>query len=772
MNEKKEKMKTEEPGRGAVTFRILFIVLWVLAIAFGIAMFFLPRYSSRIGASGFTQFCANVATSVSSHLHTLFLFNTTFRSRSVHQTGALEFACLVLVAIMLIYFIFKPVVLMGYVKRAHKKNLKLRNTFFSIMIALNVLIVAVGLLICFRNYVAAVGGPLFKAYKGAVDGIIGFAKGHARIHFLFTFGNRLSDYASAFAWLAVAVLVFNILCDCLIALCGKRESAAVAAAPEANKAEEEKAPVAQAAEASAAAVLVEAVNQAPLASEEKPAAEVPPVKEAVPAGEKLVPTRRDMAILDTLEPFDIQSLDVLPGLYETNVDQVIEDLEPSTLKEAEIPEASETEKNALKEPVPSTPVKVLPGVDETNANPWNEEKQVKAEEEKPVLAQKEETPKEDLTAQAKPAEAEKQVVTEAKPAETKPAEKPAEKPVEEAKPAEEKKSPWIAINDLPKDDKRPQEEDHPVTQEAKSDGKQKAYANNNDHNEIVTKPTTVTNDWKLPEYKEEAKPVEAPKPVEEAKPVEKPAEKPAVKPMAPFAPIHKPEGNRPTGPINLVNPMKHEEAKPAEEEKKTIAPIKGPMHSINTNKKDIKPVEARHVKFDLKRYQVKTYSGNLTPEEAFSKGVTKVQPLVTPVIGGNQGDASSWKAKRRQEDLRANGYENVTTVETLTPVKPQAKTNDATANATSLRDLAKANKAKEEAAPAETPATPEAPKPIRPIAPVQPVNNETKPAAAKPAEEKKPEPVKPMALNPVNRPAPANKPKPIAPIKPVTPVKK
>jgi hypothetical protein len=28
---------------------------------------------------------------------------------------------------MLVYFIFKPVVLMGYVKRAHKKNLKLRN---------------------------------------------------------------------------------------------------------------------------------------------------------------------------------------------------------------------------------------------------------------------------------------------------------------------------------------------------------------------------------------------------------------------------------------------------------------------------------------------------------------------------------------------------------------------------------------------------------------------------------------------------------------------
>jgi flagellar basal body-associated protein FliL len=97
MNEKKEKMKTEEPGRGAVTFRILFIVLWVLAIALGIAMFFLPRYSSRIGASGFTQFCASVATSISSHLHTLFLFNTTYRSRSVHQTGALEFACLVLV---------------------------------------------------------------------------------------------------------------------------------------------------------------------------------------------------------------------------------------------------------------------------------------------------------------------------------------------------------------------------------------------------------------------------------------------------------------------------------------------------------------------------------------------------------------------------------------------------------------------------------------------------------------------------------------------------
>jgi hypothetical protein len=76
---------------------------------------------------------------------------------------------------------------------------------------------------------------------------------------------------------------------------------------------------------------------------------------------------------------------------------------------------------------------------------------------------KEETPKEDLTAQAKPAETEKQVVSEAKPVEeAKPAEKPAEKPVEEAKPAEEKKSPWIAINDLPKDDKRPQEEDHPV----------------------------------------------------------------------------------------------------------------------------------------------------------------------------------------------------------------------------------------------------------------------------------------------------------------------
>ena len=364
------------------------------------------------------------------------------------------------------------------------------------------------------------------------------------------------------------------------------------------------------------------------AKDELDEAEEEPVQELTPApvaAAGVVPTVRELAVVNSLNPLYETKIETLPGLYEEKAENAEPVADAALAEAAENKEAVEGAKPFQKK------VPVLPGIDEWNANPW--------EDEEPV---------EEVAA-----------------------------PVEEVKVEE------------------PVEEEAPVENTA---------AEEKDLTEAAA-----------PEQ-EEVK-VEEPAPVEE-KPAEpaKPAPRVAQVDMVAFDPSKRERKN--VAPVGVVEPMKKEEepVPVVEEEKPVLAPISGPLHSTEKSKHEkIEAVEARKVKFELKNYQVKTYEGDLTAEEAFAKGVTKVQPVVNPVFA-NQAKEPAWKQKRRQEEIRANGYGEVEQLETLNGKTAVAPAAVAPKKATSIRDLVKANKAANEEPKTEE--VKEENKIAKPVAPV------------------------------------------------------
>ena len=289
----------------------------------------------------------------------------------------------------------------------------------------------------------------------------------------------------------------------------------------------------------------------------------------------------------------------------------------------------------------------------------------------------------------------------------------------------------------------------------------KEVIKDNSHLPITTQTTQIDNTWILPRYV-------APKPRGTVKKVD-------------LAPINKPNGmpkpstRKPITPIKpiapIVEPAPIEPVEVKKEEPKIVAPLAGPLHSTEKSKhQKIEAVKARRVPFVLQNYQLKTYKGDLTPEQAFARGVTKVQPTARPIFA-NQGNESSWKQKRREEEIRKNGYADVTKVEKLSG-KVEPSTVQAAPSGSSIRELRaslKAEKAKAEEVKTEEKQTPIKPiAPIKPITPIKPVN-----AEEKPAEEKKVEPSHPTTASFFHPLAPiAKKQRKRPEIKPVDPLSK
>ena len=591
-----------------------------------------------------------------------------------------------------------------------------------------------------------------------------------------------------------------------------------------------------------------------------PAPVMQPVPVAAAEESKLIPTVREVALLDALNPLYETKIEVLPDL-EDKKEENLSDLKP--VNEEALDEAKDIKKiqdtaESLSEDK-DVSVLVLPGIDEWDADPWPEDEQEDAVIENdriekiaesldsncvtPILPEepkKEEKPLEDLTAVAAPEEEnvpveelkeeeaeepskivfinssfrdglrpqeednvreeivaedrtdKKEIVcnNEHKEILTKPVSnedtwdigeyheepKPAaeEEPVEEktAEPVteeiKEEPSKVVFINSSFKDGLRPQEDDNvreEIVAEDRTDKKE--IVCNNEHKEILTKPVSNEDTWDIGEYHEEPKPVAEEKPAEE-KPAEPQKPQPRVSQIGlmKFDPSKKKNG--PAAPIGVINPIKKEEPvveeKPVEE-KKVAAPIAGPLHSIEKSKHGkIEAVKARHVSFELKNYQVKTYEGDLTAQEAFNMGVTKVQPTVNPIFA-NQEKGSAWKEKKRMEDIRQNGYGDVVQVEKLTgKTKPSMTAPSVSKKPMSIRDMLKAKKSQntESSAPVEEkkiskPITPVAFKPIeKKEEPAQEVKKEVSPLdqvpstpfhpiAPLPKKEKKRPEIKPIA---------------------------
>ncbi len=286
-------------------------------------------------------------------------------------------------------------------------------------------------------------------------------------------------------------------------------------------------------------------------------------------------------------------------------------------------------------------------------------------------------------------------------------ETPAEEVVEET---EEKETPEptasvTAINHIPADDLRPQEEEHPEntieTGPSRYEDRVTLYKNNLE----AAKETTIASGWTIPGYEE--KPYVAP--AEEVKTVVKIVEVPATEtpkeeekkeaapPPVEEAPIEETvveeKPAEPKRTFTLVDPLKRETVEEKVEEKKELSAISGPLHQIRERKRDIQLVAPTKVKFDLKQYKIKTYEGELTAEEAFLKGVTKVQPVVNPIFA-NQPVNDSWKQKKIDEENKKSGYFNVSQGKLVKPTRPLSQ-KPTTTKITSIRDLVKARKAQE-----------------------------------------------------------------------------
>lgn len=252
--------------------------------------------------------------------------------------------------------------------------------------------------------------------------------------------------------------------------------------------------------------------------------------------------------------------------------------------------------------------------------------------------------------------------------------------------------------------------------------------------------------------------------------------KPVVRKMPPMAPLHEIK-NRENGPRIAPIPVAKKEEPVPEEEVKAPVPLAGPLHEITaaSRKKDIKPVEInKDLKFNLKRFTVSTYKGNLTPEEAFARGVTKVAPVVNPVAktAARESEIPEWMKRIQARQAKADGIDDrkIKTADEISSVWALNTKSEVVDRVNDFK-LRRRRKATEEQ-PVPEVKKEEAPvaRPARPIAPIKPVV--AKERLEKADEDEKPAVrpvVKPVA--PVHRPSgpkPSNiKPIPVKPNKPL-----
>ena len=804
----KNNTKSKKKSVAIRVFNILFIAALVIAIIVPILMF-TPVASSLKGALQGKDWAQTIVTKMNSwvdyHVVQIFHVSSTFRGHGKTFTSCFYVYLLALIALFCLFLIYLPFLFM-HNEKVNRKTQAWRKVLCWLTFA--------GIVICTLGafsllYSTKLSNTMGSAYTWILTlghkWSAAFSSGH-KLNILVI--ERITSNHTVWAalWLGFFITLLEVIV-LLLSEIGKSKEAI----------EDKKIEPVKNIETKAEAIATEDNSvPAPVAAATTSIEEPEEKKEA---------TIREIALLNSLNPLYETKIQTLPDLDDVPSEEELEkDL--STTNEVVTEEAKENKVAVVQadeiatstSPFEKT-VTVLPGIDEWDADPWLEEDEdeLRNPTEQPAAEEKteeaimeaveqktEDNPKEaetdnsdtednDLTAIAAPAEEEIPVEEETKeviPEEAKTEDIKAavsdevkEEIVDnvvkgdvEESPVEEKTTEVnhiIAINDTFHDGLRPQEEANSPVEEVNEGDRtdKKQIVVNNEHKDIITPKADDKDTWIIDAYVPEAKPVEEKKeeaPVkEEPKPVQ---QTPRINPIGlkQFDPSKR--NNRPAAPIGVINPIKKEEKveeKPVEEKKPVIAPISGPLHSTEKSKHDkIEAVKARHVAFALKNYEVKTYEGDLTAEEAFSMGVTKVQPTVNPVFA-NQGKEPAWKEKRRQENIRKNGYGQVTTVDNLTGKPTNTISSSGSKKSFSIRDLAKSKKAE---TPAETNSVETQDKKIS--KPINPVN--LKPIAATKPEEKK-------ETAPFEAENPAPNFKPIAPIqhkdrkrpeiKPVDPMK-
>lgn len=779
-------------SKALFVFDIIFIILVLLAVVSAVLLFTplqnsLPSPGENLMSTLYTWV----------YYHVLKPFDRGIRQNlngypSKPFTVAFFLWLIYLAGVLFLYRLYQPFVIRANNKA--KGKTQVYRKVFSWLTFVVILICGLALFSqLYRNRREKIFGSAYSWFNQLVDKVAGSFKSGK------LFGLKLSlisknPYFNAFAYATFACIFFEIV-RLRIAGCGKPAKVTEPKKELASEPSKEE----------------QSIKDIPEAEENSDTESVPyiPPKtitaeqaQEKASTERVEPTYHDVNLLDRLECIHSEPIKDLPGLNENDLQKVRLELGPDGI----YPIVDTAGKVLLEKlDTVSIEVRVLPGIDEWNADPWAVEPREAPVEEKEVDSSRFEIikpveqdivieePKEEPVEQVE--ETKPEEVIEEKPVEEKPVEEPIqeeqkkdeltdltasaapiprnEAPITDAKPAEpveeeakeeEPEGPiTLAINDDLNDGKRPQEEDHAKVEQAIGLNRidKKEVIKDNSHLPITTQTTQIDNTWILPRYV-------APKPRGTVKkvdlaPINKPNGMPKPSTRKPITPI------KPIAPIVEPAPIEPVEAK--KEEPKIVAPLAGPLHSTEKSKhQKIEAVKARRVPFVLQNYQLKTYKGDLTPEQAFARGVTKVQPTARPIFA-NQGNESSWKQKRREEEIRKNGYADVTKVEKLSG-KVEPSTVQAAPSGSSIRELRaslKAEKAKAEEVKTEEKQTPIKPiAPIKPITPIKPVN-----AEEKPAEEKKVEPSHPTTASFFHPLAPiAKKPRKRPEIKPVDPLSK
>ena len=688
----------QEPGGGKKrhVVSLVFFVVWLIFLLVGVALLvvaFTPAAESIFPSSEFKDIFDNLILYFKSALGVPDLFS------SFEYGSFIFFCCYYLFTIILLFFFYLPFVLIGRIKSSERKVRPLRYTF---LILSAILVLAFLLFYDFAivmNVLSSQGIILFTNPLNQLANL--FASSGVLASLTIPYG---TEYFSVFIYLLAIVLIVSWLID-LLAMIKKRKKE-VKVVEEQSKPNEE---------------VIKEVE----------------VKEVEQLGKAILPTYREVKILDSLEGLKDKGPFTLPLLEESNVEKIIESLDPNNLPKIRfLPE-----ENVLADEIYISlgseyeRPDYLPGLDDLNDHPFID---VVREKEDITQLGKEEVSKPIIIEEREPLQLVTIIAINA-PLIT------GLRPQEEIHPYVLKETlsdrkdylEIIAINDLntrvdyskvvytiPKetyvvainsslnDGLRPQEEEHEKeVKELASDrseyveliavndlSERKDYTKETYTAPIEPEEVISPSDQKIKEEPREVKSstIDIPEVKEEEKVTTQDKEevtsevREAHKPLEPLI-KEKKEPIRPDKFV-LAEPIKKEEkeAEKAEiSEKESQAPkkISGPLHPIRARNKDIKAIDPQKVSFDVKKHKIRVYQGNLTAREAFEKAVTKVQSSVNPIFLNSKQDTLT---NNRQQALK-EGYYSVNTGKLIKPTKPISAPTDKK-QAKSIRELLKSKR--------------------------------------------------------------------------------
>ena len=282
----------QEPGGGKKrhVVSLVFFVVWLIFLLVGVALLvvaFTPAAEFIFPSSEFKDIFDNLILYFKSALGVPDLFS------SFEYGSFIFFCCYYLFTIILLFFFYLPFVLIGRIKSSERKVRPLRYTF---LILSAILVLAFLLFYDFAivmNVLSSQGIILFTNPLNQLANL--FASSGVLASLAIPYG---TEYFSVFIYLLAIVLIVSWLID-LLAMIKKRKKE-VKVVEEQSKPNEE---------------VIKEVE----------------VKEVEQLSKAILPTYREVKILDSLEGLKDKGPFTLPLLEESDVEKIIESLDPNNL---------------------------------------------------------------------------------------------------------------------------------------------------------------------------------------------------------------------------------------------------------------------------------------------------------------------------------------------------------------------------------------------------------------------------------------------------------